>query len=411
MPRPPKHIRDALKASGDWDFDPSPPPFDPVAAFCEGTDPDVPVPGAYNAQFDFSSPPPPAFFENGPLFGEIPEEMEVLLEAELPNAALFQGISWDGAELTNQLTATAYVASAVQIAASHDGAGFGKSRLLDLTSESVKLPEILTRWVETLGEFVGPDDRKWLYHDFSAETEAMVRAAKWLTEEKFSPSEVRSHYWLPTRVGDGRTAACIATGLSQYLSDRGFQIPASELIRSVFSDDIPPTVSSIARQLPVAEYNSLLTVFRSYSSDREFLHRFSSGSGSRALGLLNLEWDRLNRRVMCFNIPVWDIAEHVLFMWNNIQPTVEKGLNVTFRTITYRDSGDLWQVIRVHDRFGRLELSSYYSLNKMAANFRSCFGTSLVYTSVPMRMRASAHINTRVQRVALLRNHLGLNDA
>jgi hypothetical protein len=408
MPRPPKHVREALKAAGRWEFDSTPPPFDPVAAFCAAPDDDLPVPGAFNAVFDPTHTPPPAFFENGPLFGEIPEDMEQLFGEELPSPALFQGLSWDGAELTNQVTAAAYVASAIQISVAHCGVGFGTSRLLELTQESVKLPEVLSLWVETLGEFVGPDDRKWFYRDFPSETEAMVRAAKWLLEERFSPSEVRSHYWLPTRVDDGRTAAYVAVALSQYLSDRGFHIPESELCRAVFSGDIPPTVSAIARQLPPEEFNSLKLVFQVYSSDREFLNRFSSGSGSRALGLLGLEWDRPSRRTMCFHIPVLDVAEHVLYMWNNVQPTVEKGLGVTFRTTTFRDLGDPWQVMFVHDRPGGVEISSYYSLTKAVANFRSCFGAPLVYSSVPMRMKATGRIDTRGQRIALLRNHLGL---
>jgi len=411
MPRPPKRVREALKASGEWDFEPSPPPFDPVAAFCAGPDEDLPIPGAFHTQFDPTTPLPPAYFENGPLFGEIPEDLEELFSGELPSPDVFQALQWDGAELTNQVTSAAYIASAVQIAVAHSGVGFGRSRLLDLSSRVVKLPEVLSLWVETLGEFVGPDDRQWLYRDFPSATEALVRAAVLLRDWKLTPSEVRSLFWLPTRVDDGRTAAYVAVALSQYLSDRGFQIPESELVGAVFSGTIPPTVCAIAQHLPSDEFTSLKLVFQEYSSDRVFLTRFSSGSGIRALGLLGLEWDQPRLGQMMFFLPVHSVARRFISHWQNIQPTVEKGLGVTFRTTTYRDLGDPWQVMRVHDRPGGVEVLSYYSLTEMVANFRSSFGSPLVYSSVPMKVKAIGRIDVRAQRISLLRNHFGLDGA
>jgi len=395
-----------MKAAGEWDFQPTPPPFDPVAFFCAPHD-IVPMPGAFEAHLDFSKPPD-AMFENGPLFGCIPEVTEEVLSQELPGAGVFQPMGLDGVDVSSCVFSVAHAAAAVQLAAAHEGLGFGVSRLSPLIGTPVRLPHIISSYVETLGEFSGPDERRWLFNDFLSEVDAVIRSAHQL-DIGVDLELVRSKVWLPVRVDDGRLSAIVAHRLEVYFQDRGFSIPAIELIGTVFSGDVPPTVAAIAQQLPPGELKPLRQLFLTYSSDREFLRRFTSPEGSRAIGLLGLEWDSPSVADLGFQIPKIATAINIIERWSTLWKTFEMALGTTFKVVSYRGSGDPWQAIRCVERPGGVTITSHYTLDSRGASYRACFGTPVIWSSVPMRMTAVGRINPRPLQVSIVRDHFGLN--
>jgi len=409
MPRPPKSVRDALKASGDWDFQPSPPPFDPADAFASSVQLEAPNPGAFEAVADFSSPAPPtAYFADGPLFGDFANVAEDLLFAELPNPGVFQRMGWDGIEVARHVFSTAYAAAAVQVASAHDGMGFGTSRVSHLTGNSVYLPSLVAQYLETIGEFVGPDDRRWLLTDFPSTVDALARSCQQILNDG-DLDQVKAKFWLPVRADDGRTAAFASVGLSNYLQDRGHMIPAAGLIGHVFSGTLPPAYAAIAQSLALEEREALGLVFKDYSSDRQFLSRFTSSQGYRALGLLGLEWDSPSLHDLGnFGSSVTIVTER-LMSWMVTWQSVQKGLSVPFRKVSFRRQGDPWQMCTIVERPGGVEVSSFYTLQKRGANYRACVGTPMVYHSAPMRMKAVGRLDVPALRVSLIRDTFGIN--
>jgi hypothetical protein len=267
---------------------------------------------------------------------------------------------------------------------------------------------VVTKYLETLGEFSGPDDRRWLLTDFPSTVDALARTSSQVARgDDFDL--VRSKYWLPVRVDDGRTSALVAEALSHYLQDRGHLIPASGLIGHVFSGTIPPAFAAISRQLPLAERVALEAVFKTYSSDRCFLNRFTSSLGYRALGLLGLEWEHPRLSDLGFNGPTVAIVTEKLATWSTMWRTVQKGLGVPLRRVVFRCSGDPWQLCNVRERPGGAEISSYYTFQKVGANFRACFGTPVIYKSAPMRVHATGLLDIAALRVSLTRESFGLN--
>jgi len=395
-----------MKAAGEWDFQPSPPPFDPAAAFAASVPEfDLPMPGAFDPSLSFDAPPD-AYFENGPILGDVSELFEEIVTADFPGTGVLTTCGWDGQTLANNVLSVVHAAAAVQLSAAHEDLGYGTTRLTPFRRLDVKLPVLFTQYIESLGEFLGPDDRRWLLTDFPSGVDALARASQQL-RDGYSISDVKEKFWLPVRVDDARTSATVAVALSSYFADRGFHIPDNELIREVFSGTIPPAFSSIAQQLPEDERQALRLLFLQYSSDREFIRRFTSSTGYRALGLLGLEWGHPRTKDLSFNFPTVHVVQRILSEWNLVQDTVESGMNVAFRKVTYR-LGDPSQACVIRERPGGATLSSYYSLQQENATWRACFGTPMVYCSVPLRMTAVGRFNFRLTMVPLLRSHVGL---
>jgi len=408
MPRPPKNVRLAMQEAGTWDFDPTPPPFDPMEFFVSSAQGvPTPMPGVFDSTIDFSTPPP-ATFENGLPFGDLPELMAEALTQELPSPGVFQSLGLDGEALTSRVFSAACAAAAVQMATAHEGQGMGRSRFSNLASDvEVRLPLLVAQVVETLGEFTGPDGRRWFLRDYPSGVDALARAADQFARG-WDFSMIRDMFWLPVRVDDGRTAAVVATLLSSYLSDRGLRIPANELIGAVFSGDVLPAVAAIAHQLPSRVFEPLKLLFRTYSTEAEFVDRFSSPQGVEALSLLGLEWENMPGLSLGFPFATASCVTMALLRWRHLQPVVEQALNVTFRKVRFRTHGDPLQVCNLRETPGGVVLTTHYSTEHRGASFRACVGTQVIYHSVPLRMRAVGAIVPREVVVPLVRNHIGL---
>lgn len=365
------------------------------------------MPGMYEAKIDFS-PPPDGFFDYGPVFGDFSEEVEEMLSGELPDTGVFPGLAMDGDQVARSLFSTAYAVAAVQLAHAHEGVGLGVTRLLHHTKEDVYLPPLVTENLENLGETRGPDGRRWLIHDFPSTIDALARASEQLSLG-MSASSVNQKFWLPVRVDDGRTATSVARGLSLYMSDRGFHFGESQLIGEVFSGTIPPTFAAIAEQLPVDERLALRLLFQVYSSEMQFLERFSSPLGYRALGLIGLEWDEPSLEDLQFRFQTMTVVKHRIECWKLRWKTFQSGLGIKFQKVNFRQQGDPWQMCTSTDRGGRVLLSSYYSFQRRNATFRACFGSPVGYHSVPWRMTALGRIEVRSTLVPLLRQGFGLD--
>jgi hypothetical protein len=364
------------------------------------------MPGSYDAVIDFS-PPPPGFFENGPLFGDFPELAEEMLERELPGQGVFQSMSLSGSCVAAELTAAAYACSAVQTAVAHqaiDGEGCG---IANLCSRDLRLPGFLSTYVETLGEFCGPDERRWMLVDFKSNIKAMARAIE-QCDRRLPPETIRSKYWLPCHVDDGRTGAIIAQSLAEFLREKGAHILVEDLMGKVFSGDTPPAFAALSSILTKSEFTSLELVFKRYSTDREFLQRFSSQLGFRALGILGLEWERPSRQDLGFKISPLEVVTNCLNRWCATSPVYADCFGVSFRKLCFRPDGDPTQICRIRDRPGGVTLSSHYAPDPYSATFRACFGSPMVYTSVPLRSTAVGRISVQAQKISLMRDHLGV---
>jgi len=405
MPRPPKSVRDALKAAGNWDFQPSPPPFDPIEAFCASFDDTHPMPGAYDAVIDFS-PPPPGIFENGPPFGDLPEMMEEILQRDLPGADILLEMGFEMDAVSCELLHSSYVAAAMQMANAHVGDEL-ESNLALLCDEGVYLPGFLSTYVETLGEFCGTDDRVWRVSDFPSNVKALARAAHQASIGDTS-DEIRTRFWLPCHGGDKRTAACIALSLCSFLREKNIVLSVEEMMSKVFSGHIPPAFYALSSQLSQAEFTSLALLFESFSTEGEFLRRFTSPLGTRALSILELEWPSPHDADLSFDIDVFKIVKTRLREWKTLSRQFSDAMGVSYRRVRFRKEGDPLQICAISPTPGGVTLASHYSPQRYQATFRACFGTPVVYTSVPFRSVSVGRSAFKAHAVSLIRNHLGV---
>jgi hypothetical protein len=406
MPRPPKKIRDALKAVGEWDFEAPPPAFDPVEAFMAGVDDTVPMPGAFDAIVDFSEPPR-GFFENGPYFGPIPGVVEDVFESEFPGAATFQQLGLDGPSVGNSLMEVAHAAAAVQVATTSNACGICED-VKEFAPDGISLPGFLSTYVETLGEFRGPDGREWQLVDSPSNVRALARACHQYSQG-WTSQEVADKYWLPCHVHDMRTACYFAQSLCGFLSERGSPPPVEEMMGKVFSGVVPPAFYTFSSVLTRSEFAALELVFKGFVSEVDFLDRFSSPLGSRALGILGFEWDRPSVRDLGFDLRHASIIRRCLTTWRELRPTFEDALGVSFRKIRFLACGDNQQVCTVKSVPGGVAINCHYSFSKYSANYRACFGTPVVYSSVPQRMRALGRGSFKPYLVSVVRDHLGVS--
>jgi len=285
-------------------------------------------------------------------------------------------------DINRTFASATLVSFAIMIAKSHESLGYGTSAISRF--EPPRLPLYAAQFSETLGEFNGPDGRRFVLSDFASTLRSFIRAAIHVSEEMEIP-KVLSELWLPTVNDDGHTSHIVAYHLHDFLSEHGFQVGVDELNDFVFSGEVPPPVAAAIGQLPPHFGASVARLFERYSTPNEFLSMFSDQVGQLGLAMLDLSWTDPNVGDLRFESCPKNDTRYILQEWHHLSRAYEETSGVMFQPPKHVDHvGSIHQISRVSGDGRSFKVRTYYDADELVRNTLCCFGSSAVF-SLPFR--------------------------
>lgn len=287
--RPPKSVRNRLKAAGQWSTpQPTPPRFSLVDEFAADHEDPVPIPGAFEPVFNFTRDCEvrAARFTLSPdIFTRLFDVVEASVYSEPGLDDKLRAVGLTAGGFVSRLFSSACLALANHLARIRQLSGH------DLQGVSMfpplELPVCVAEFIRSVGEFTGSDGKRWFIHDFSATVKSLVRAADAMSHG----DDFRLHLarlWLPTGPDDGNTAFVVAFRLHEWFLHRGFHVSVDQVLPHVFRGFIPSCVSVHLSELEVVAVKFVSRMFQTYSSPRQFIDLFSDEIGVYSLSELGL---------------------------------------------------------------------------------------------------------------------------
>jgi len=362
------------------------------------------MPGAFSPVFK-TEPPPEVRFSYNDTFSNVFEEQlsQIVGSPRFREYCAANGI--DVFDINRSFTAATLVSFAVQISKVHSDIGFGSSRLSHF--EFPVLPDYVTTYVQQLGEFIGPDKRRFLLADHSATNRSFVRAALDVIDG-FNIPNVLSRLWLPSAPDDGHTSHIVACRLAGFLKDRGFHLRVDDLEGFVFSGTVPPALSAILSSIPAAFRKSVVRLFEVYSSEDNFLALFSDDVGLMALTLLELKWEDPSVVHLRFDMRLKQDARYILSQWASVCYAMETVSGVAFtRPTTGQYLGSYSQACSVSGDGKSFEVKTHYSMDAGTRNYRVVFPPGLLFSDLPYRHTYLGTVPLRQCLSGLLHDNFG----
>jgi hypothetical protein len=367
----------------------------------------VPMPGAFTPVFSFSTQVAydQKFSYNDALI-RVAEIVNVVLRGADVSVDVFEGFEVSNDYVAAQITQMAIVGFAIHLAKVHKEMDLGDS-YFDMV-DPPKLPPFIAEYISSLGEFEGPDGRRWVLTDFMTTIHSLVRCAHRISSGELQ-FDCLVEQWLPTEVDDLRTKSIVAAKLSDWFTNQGYHFKVSDIRDHIFSGDVPPDITAIIPRLQADHQKIVVRLFLQWSSDYQFVQLFSDNVGRQALDLLGLVWRRIDVRSLCFKLKVHAAADLMLSTWKLVYPLYRGMMKVDFVPSSYhRPVGNPFQASVVKEGNAEYRVSSYYGLSAEDRNMLCCFGSNVVFDGVPMRYHADGILPARTLAQAIARQDLGL---
>lgn len=401
-----------MREAGTWsDPSPSPPSFDDVAAFASTAEDDVnPVPGGFAIRNSFSRPAEPlpqsTMSIGDGVFQSLMDAISEVIKVTGHSQPELLAVGFSHEKLCTRLASVACVALAVHLAKTHSNMGFGSTTLSGF--QDPPLPTSVSDYIQMFGEFSGPDGRRWLLADFPSTVASLVRAA-YNVEHGGDPALMFSQMWLPACVDDARTCHILATRLSVWFSNHGFQFRVSELRGSVLSGEVPPQVSACLSSLSLSDREVVLRLFEAYSTDQMFLDKFTDRIGVRTLFEMGLVWDDPVLQDLSFSFPLARFSNRLVNNWRLCAPALQSALGSSFSHAAYpRRFGSKMQIAVVKGEETVYTVRSFYALSEAEKTQLCCFGNPVVFCDVPTRYSSGGCVDVPSLLPSLVEYDLGI---
>jgi len=385
MPRAPKHIRDQLKAAGQWrDPDHSPPSFSDVDLFSSGVGDPVPMPGAFTPVFNTMAHLPDVDIGYDYPLGLECLRMEEAVQDLAASEPRFAETGLAANEVSDRFNCLASATAAVKVAKAHSELGLGDTGLECFNLPD--LPMLLAEAVSRIGEFIGIDGRKWLFPDIQTIIKAFTRMAV-LYMTGIGPEHASGMFWLPTEVDDGHTISILAARVERVLSEYGVILSQAEFMGYMFSGSAPACFTSILSKVPRQHGIALSRLFCTWSTLDQFKSLFSDQVGRDLLILLELHWLKLDVKYCCFYDNDPKVVVKTIFDWWECNSfIIKRPISVLFCRQSSRAfvGSDAQPMRTVRTRIGFKTLSCY-PVDPEDRTYAVLFGTPLVWSEMPLR--------------------------